>query len=536
MVVPYPRPRPWSTSIPEDRTFDAIVIGSGIGGMTTAGLLAQAGRKVLVLEQHYVPGGYTHVFQRKGYVWDVGVHLVGQMVERTLPGRVLHMLAGDDLHWEPVGDPYDTFWFPDEDPYAFPDHPDAFLDMLKTRFPHEAAGIDAYWADVSETMKAMRGWFASRAASGLVGRLAAPALSRTAEDKIRRSTMEVVASHIRDPKLQTLVTAQWGYHGSNPHKASWAIHAAVVKHFAYGAFYPKGSAANIARGILGKVADAGGWTTIKADVEQILLEKGRAVSVRLSDGREVRASTIISAAGANTTAGKLLPPEQRQAQWAAAIRRIPAGPAHVALYVGFEGDIASAGAGRSAQWTYGSWEHGEHQFWNVDPTLDTQPRPEVLFTSFPSLKDPDHDPADPKQTGEVVTFVPWEAFSKWQGTEWRKRGEGYEDFKASMTDAILDVLKRDNPELWGKAVHMELGTPLSSEVFAAPYKGSIYGLTHTPDRLLTSNLRAETPIPGLFLSGTDVALCGIAGGLLGGTLSALAVAPMDVGRVLRQAM
>jgi len=535
MVVPYPRPRPWSTSIPEDRKFDAIVIGSGIGGMTTAGLLAQAGRKVLVLEQHYVPGGYTHVFQRKGFVWDVGVHLVGQMVHRTLPGRLLHMLAGEGMHWEPTGSPYDTFYFPDEEPFGFPDRPDAFLDMLKTRFPHEKDGIDAYWADVNETMKAMRGWFASRAASGFVGGMVGPRLARSAEDKISKSTMEVVASHIKDPKLQTLVTAQWGYHGSNPHKASWAIHAAVVKHFSYGAYYPKGTASQIARGMLGKVADAGGWTTIKADVEQILIEHGKAVGVRLTDGREVRAKTIISAAGANTTAGKLLPPDERQAQWAAAVRRIPAGPAHVALYVGFEGDIASEGATKSAQWTYGSWEHGEHQFWNVDPALDKQPRPEVLFTSFPSLKDPDHHDDD-KHTGEVVTFVPWEAFETWSGTPWRKRGDGYQPFKDSMTEAILDVLRPQNPGLWDKAVHMELGTPLSSEVFAAPYRGSIYGLTHTPDRLLTPSLRAETPIPGLFLSGTDVALCGIAGGLLGGTLSALAVAPFDVGRVLRQAM
>ncbi len=536
MPVPYPTPRPWSTSIPDDTTFDAIVIGSGIGGMTTAGILAHTGKKVLVLEQHYVPGGYTHVFQRKGFVWDVGVHLVGQMVTRTMPGRVLHALAGDTLEWTPTGNPYDTFHFPDADPFAFPDRPDAFLDMLKSRFPHQKDGIDSYWAEVNETMKAMRGWFAARAMGGFMYETAGRALSRTARDKVSRTCMDVVKEHISDPKLATLVTAQWGYHGSNPYKASWAIHAAVVKHFSYGAYYPKGTAANIARGILQKVADAGGWTTIKADVDQVIVDKGRAVGVRLADGREARAKHVISAAGANTTASRFLAPEDRPKAWADRVRRIPAGPAHVALYVGFEGDITEDGAGTSAEWTYGSWEHGDHQFWDVDPTRATQPRPEVLFTSYPSLKDPDHAHDTPlKHTGEVVTFVPWDAFSAWQGTAWRKRGEGYQDFKDSMTEAILDVLRPQNPGLWSKAVHMELGTPLSSEVFAAPYRGSIYGLTHTPDRMLSPDLNAITPVPGLTLSGSDVALCGIAGGLAGGVVGAMAVDPLGAANFLRTA-
>ncbi|MCK6519333.1 FAD-dependent oxidoreductase, partial [Myxococcota bacterium] len=71
-ATPGRSPRPWSKRGPADRgPFDTIVIGSGIGGMTTAALLARAGQRVLVLEQHYVPGGFTHAFRRKGFVWDV---------------------------------------------------------------------------------------------------------------------------------------------------------------------------------------------------------------------------------------------------------------------------------------------------------------------------------------------------------------------------------------------------------------------------------------------------------------------------------
>src|ERR1700728_1598486 len=61
-------------------SWDAIVIGSGIGGLAAAALLSIYGRKrVLVLERHYVAGGYTHVFQRHGYEWDVGLHYIGEV-------------------------------------------------------------------------------------------------------------------------------------------------------------------------------------------------------------------------------------------------------------------------------------------------------------------------------------------------------------------------------------------------------------------------------------------------------------------------
>ena len=127
---------PWSKTSP-DQTWDAIVIGSGMGGMTAAAFLAELGKKVLVLEQHYVPGGFTHTFRRKQWRWDVGVHAVGEVSPKSLTGRLLRRLSGGQLEWASLGPVYDEFWYPGGFRIDFPDRPDQFRQNLISAFPED---------------------------------------------------------------------------------------------------------------------------------------------------------------------------------------------------------------------------------------------------------------------------------------------------------------------------------------------------------------------------------------------------------------
>lgn len=521
--------RPWSTKVPPGRApaggWDAIVIGSGIGGMGTAAVLAKLGQRVLVLEQHYVPGGYTHAFRRKGYHWDVGVHLVGGTDPVTVTGRILAALTGGRLVWNDLGDVYDEFRFPDGFRMAFPSRPSAFRDALVARFPHQEAVIDRYLDEVRAATRSMRGYYVSRALGpGPIGRLLGGVASREAMRNLSVPASEVMARLVPDEKLRTLLLAQWGYHGSPPSEVSWGLQALVVSHFLYGATYPVGGAGEIARHMLQTVADAGGWTCVTADVAEILVEGDRAVGVRLADGEEHRARRIVSAAGAWRTVTQLLPEAHRTAPWARQVASHKPSAAHVCLYLGFKGDIERYGATKASQWYYQQWSH-DASIWDVHPDRPVD-RPAVLFTSFPSLKDPAHNPGpELKHTGEMITFVPWEPFQRWAGTPWRRRGADYEAFKAEMTEKMLEVLWEHHPGLRPLLDHHELATPLSTDLFARPYHGSIYGLAHTPDRFADPWLRCRSPVQGLFLSGSDVSSCGVMGAFMGGLLCAIAMEP-----------
>lgn len=502
--------------------WDAVVIGSGMGGMTTAAMLSRLGRRVLVLEQHYVPGGFTHTFKRKRWSWDVGVHAVGEVDSRSVIGRVLRALTRDRLQWASLGGVYDEFYFPDLR-IDFPDSKQQFEANLVEAFPKEADAIALYLQTAREVSSGMRRYYLSRLMppswSGITDGVIAPDATKL----LLTRTRDVLDGITGDEKLKSVLTAQWGYYGVTPDRSSFAIHALVARHFLHGGFYPVGGSASIAEGLLATVAAGGGFTRINASVEEILIEDNRAVGVRMKDGEVIRARRVISAAGALTTVTKLLPPAEREKPWARSIAALKPSPCHVCLYLGFKGDIRKAGATAANKWFYETWSTAKPEWDVADPSA----RAPCLYTSFPSLKDPKHDPGpDELHTGEVVTFVPYEFFREWADTRWKRRGEDYDALKEALTERLRKQFLEHMPALAPMLAFAEMSTPISTEHFTRAAAGSIYGIEPTPERYRNQYLRPRTPVRDLFMSGSDMASVGVMGAFVGGVLSAIAAEPV----------
>ena len=137
-------------------------------------------------------------------------------------------------------------------------------------------------------------------------------------------------------------------------------------------------------------------------------------------------------------------------------------------------------------------------------------------------------------TGEVVTFVPWSAFSRWKDQRWQHRGDSYEAFKGRLEKAILDHFLARMPALAPLVDHVELSTPVSTHHFVRPMAGSIYGIEPTPERFANPWIRPRSPVRGLYFAGSEVTTVGVVGALMGGLLAAVAAEPVRGLRWLRQ--
>ena len=128
--------------------YDAIIIGSGIGSLVTGVALAKAGKRCLILERHYAPGGYTHTFKRKQYEWDVGVHYIGEVMRpQSMLSRLFRYINDGSLEWADMGEVYDRIRFGDEI-FNFVKGRQAWTEQLKDYFPDQkdVVAIDQYVA------------------------------------------------------------------------------------------------------------------------------------------------------------------------------------------------------------------------------------------------------------------------------------------------------------------------------------------------------------------------------------------------------
>ena len=141
-----------------------------------------------------------------------------------------------------------------------------------------------------------------------------------------------------------------------------------------------------------------------------------------------------------------------------------------------------------------------------------------------------------RHTGEVVTFAPWETFAPFRDARWHKRGDVYEELKTKVKDAMLAQFLRHMPALEPMIDYVEMSTPLSTDNFCRPVRGSIYGLEPTPERFRCTWLRPRAPIAGLFFAGSEVATVGVIGAMMGGVLAAAAAEPLASIELIRDVM
>jgi all-trans-retinol 13,14-reductase len=501
--------------------YDALVIGSGIGGLTTAALLSDMGWKVCVLEQHYTAGGYTHSYDRNGYEWDVGVHYIGDVGAKTRTRMMFDYLSGGKLEWAPMADEYDRFYVGDKVFSAIAGK-QAFRDNLLRQFPAEAAAIDRYLKLLGRVGKALTAYSFYKVLKPWQRLIAWPYTKLKTPTLLFRNTYDVLSELTQDQDLIAVLCGQWGDMGLPPKRSAFMVHAMIARHYMHGGFYPVGGSWKIGESIIPKIQKAGGEVFTYALVKRILTRGDKVTGVEMADGHRIECNCVVSSAGIDNTFGKLLDSAAvTETGYDKLLQRVKPSMAHLGVYIGCRETAAELGLPKTNFWIYpgNDYDTAVERFIN-DPQA---PFP-VVYVSFPSAKDPDYLRRRPgTATIEIVAPAPFKWFEKWRGSTWGKRGEDYEAFKAELGERLMQHLYDKLPQLRGKVDYYEVSTPLSTDHFCAYRHGELYGLDHDPVRLQQTWLGPRTRFKGLWLTGQDVLTCGVTGAMMAGLLTTTAI-------------
>jgi all-trans-retinol 13,14-reductase len=504
--------------------YDAIVIGSGMGGLTTAALLSDLGWKVCVLEQHYTAGGFTHSYERAGYEWDVGVHYIGEVGAATRTRKMFDFLSGGQLKWAPMDDEYDRFYIGDN-VFTAVAGKEEFRENLVRQFPNEARAIDRYLALLGRSGDALSAFGMSRGMSWWMRWAMKPWFAWKLRGPFGKGTWEVLSELTDDKDLIAVLCGQWGDMGLPPKRSPFIAHAMIARHYLYGGYYPVGGSWRIADTIIPKIQAAGGEVFTYARVEQILVENGRVSGVEMKDGHRIECNCVISSAGVDNTFNHLLPDDvATNSGYRRQMKNVKPSMAHLGMYIGLKGSAEALGLPKTNFWIYPGNDYDKA----LDEFMDNPDAPfPIVYISFPSAKDPDYENRHPgTATIEIVAPAPYERFEKWKDETWGKRGEDYEAFKEALGSQLMEYLYDRLPQLRGKVDYYEVSTPLSTNWFGGYQRGELYGLAHTAERLQTELLTPRTKIPGLWLTGQDILTCGVTGAMMAGLMTTTAMVGM----------
>jgi all-trans-retinol 13,14-reductase len=466
-------------------------------------------------------------------VFDTGVHYLAGAGTDPGPdgqfGRLMHALSGGALHFTPIADPYDIVRLPGFE-FGIAHPRERYVAALKQRFAAEHAAIDAWFAQLDRARQLAFAWMAQRA----LPPWAAAALRWWRGDEVAQFTHLTVAralqdSGLRDPALRAVLATRWGDYGAPPETAPLLEHALVTGAYDAGAWYPVGGPARFAQTLQPVIESAGGALLTGRTVTRIVVDDGRVsgVATRASDdpdggsGRAAageqthHAAVVISTMGVHNTVAAL-PPDAAPA-WQHTLAAMRPGLASVSLYLGFEGDIAAAGAGTANVWVHEAAEVG--RLWR-EPADEDAPS---FFVSFPSLKDPQGAGAP---TGEVIAFVDTAMFDPWlRQPPDAPRDETYAALKDWITQRLVAQFGRHFPALTPLLRWQELATPVTQRRYVHTPGGSTYGLEIGTARMDEPALQVRTPLAGLLLAGQDIAGPGVPPCAFSGVLAAAAVAP-----------
>ncbi|NOV29909.1 NAD(P)/FAD-dependent oxidoreductase [Methylomonas sp. ZR1] len=490
--------------------YDVVVIGAGIGGLSTGALLAKAGKSVLLVERHDRPGGYAHGFKRRHFHFDAGVHLVsGCSPEGYGNGSTMNKIC------RAVGiDPEELFIpVPSYARAVFPDFEiplrageAAFVAGLTENFPAEKEGLLALIRLCK--VLAEEAMLAEEVLSQSKATRVSPMQMLGNLFRYRRTTLaEALDEFLVDARLKSACAMLWPYLGLPPSQLSFLYWASMMAGYTYeGGYYCRGSFQNYANQLAAAIENQGGEVLLNASVRRICVEAGKACGIVLENSQVIRAETVISNIDIRQTAELLIGPEHLPSGYGEGLAKLSPSLSIFACYIATDLPISEQDHAHEGFF----FETFDHE---ASYACSQSGQSNWFSATLPSFADSSLAPPG-QSIMMLTTLCPFDV-----GESWRIAKSGFQQ-------RLLEKAERHFPGLNDHLLVVESGSPRTLERYTLNHQGAAYGFAPTPDQIGPNRPSVVGALPGLFHTGHWTRP---GGGVAGVSVSALLAAQAVLG-------
>lgn len=470
-----------------------IIIGSGLGGLSTGVILAKNGYKVTVLEQGVQPGGCLQCFMRKGVKFETGMHFIGSAAQgQTLNKLMKYLEIADEVKLSPLAaDGYDVVALGGKR-YKFANGRDAFIRQMTEYFPSQHDNLLRYFDTIERIAKA----------SSLHSLKYAETDMMVSTSYQLRSVNEVIGSIITDPTLAKVLVGNLPLYAAEKDKTPFSTHAFIMDFYNQSAFRIKGGSDKVASALVHAIERHGGEVVTRAKATRIVCDDARAVAVEANGKALLQCDYVVSDAHPMRTLElldtKLIRPAFRQR-----VNSIPQTVGGFSVYLHFKDNTVP-------YLNYNYYGYQTDTPWNCEKyTSETWPKGFLYMHFCPENE------CRWASTGVILSYMQMKDVEKWKGTSVGRRGADYEEFKRQKAEKLLNVLEQHFPGIRANIRDYYTSTPLTYLDYTGTEGGSMYGNAKDIGMGAAYRVQQRTKVPNVYLTGQNINSHGMLGVLVG---------------------
>ena len=488
--------------------YDVVIIGSGLGGLVSANILAREGHKVCVLEKNNQFGGNLQTFVRGKQIFDTGVHYVGGLAKgENLNQYFTYLGIMDDLKLHKMDEEkFDIITFGDDDKqYYHAQGYDNFAKSLIKQFPDESKAINAYCQKIQDVCNSF------------------PLYNLDDGDlydqKLLSEKITDYLDSITENKRLKAVLAGSNSLYAGEVKTPLYVHALSINSYIQSSWRFINGGGQIAKLLVRRLKELGGEAYRYKEVVEFGFENEKLVSVGTKDNTEIFADIFISNIEPKLTV-KMLGEKGLRKSFRNRINRIESIIAGFSVYLTFKPNTIKYN------------NHNYYYFNDVNGTWTAQDyTPESWPESFLISMGVKKNQSEFTDSLTAITYMKFDDVKEWENTfntmtTIEDRGEAYAKFKEKKAQIFIEKIEKIIPNIKENILSIHTSTPLTNRDYIGSNEGSMYGYVKDADNPMKSFLSPNTKLKNLFFTGQSLNMHGI----LGVTISAVLTCSQIIGK------